>query len=204
MREINLNLLEEPNKMQLIALPVPTYQKTSGEIVIGSDKDVPTQTFLYHLSQKMEQLPDMIGQIVEKYGNCPAEIFSIPPSTKFYTFPITPVSIRARTPDSHVLKRFQGKFKKMKLLPGWMCKPRIDLIEYSCFKLKQIVEWNKLERVGIPFDCFNLYDDEKFAEVVKNILRKYLDGKFFICYHEFVERKEENIVSSTSETTIEK
>lgn len=203
MKEINHNLLEDPTKFQLVALGVSTYQKTNGECVVGSHKDIPTQTLLYHLSQKMEQLPSMIGKSVEKYGGHPAELFAIKPATKFFSFPITPVSIRAEVPDNHVLKRFRGKFKKRKLLPGWMCKPRIDMVEYSAIKLKEIAAWNKLERIAIPFDCFNLYDDEKFSDVVKNILRKYLDEKFYICYHSFINKTEPSQMVASSEKTLE-
>ena len=202
MQEINFDVLEDPFKFELIMLPCSCYQKKNGEVAVMKG------SFLEQLLEKAPSLKTEIAKAVENMGNCPSILSSIPGSpipTKFCTFPVTPTSLRAEDPDKHVFNRLKGNFKKYKLLPGWMLLPRSDMVEFSAFKLSEIIRYYKLTKVIFQYEAFTFdaEDKEEYTRV-RNIMAKYLKEGVFIARKPVGNIQGEQHVMTTSSVTMEK
>ena len=196
MREITHNILEDPSKFQLILLPCTVYQKKDGTTPVQKSG------FFHDLVEKYSFLPASIGKSVEKYGNCPAILESIPNTkfpTKFGTFPVTPTSLRVENPDDVVYSRLKGKFKKYSLLPGWTLLPRSDMVEFSCIKLLEIMKYYKLSQVALPFEMF-AFDREDESDYLRtaSIIQKFIPDNLYLV---FKPRQDENIHGNIVQTT---
>lgn len=181
MQEIRVNLTECYEKFQLIALASSCYQKKSGEIV------VPKDGLMRDFVTKFPDLPMVFGDAVAIYGNCPYIAYTIRASrypTKIMSFPITPTSLRVKEPEKIVIARLAKRFKPYTLLPGWLLRPRIDMVEFSCYKFAEVIKFYKLENVALAVDTLGLGDgDEKYYELVKDIFMKYLNHlPVSLCY----------------------
>jgi len=178
MREIKYDLITDPAKFELIALPCSCYQKKDGTIPI------PKGSYFEQLVEKFPNLPAEMGEGVERFGGCPAMLSAVPNSplpTKFITFPMSPSNLRAMHPDEHIYQRLQGKFKDLSLLPGWTLVPRSDMIEFAAIKLAEIMEYHKLTKVAIPFEMF-MFDREDKDDYtrVKNIMSRIVNNDVHI------------------------
>lgn len=173
MREIRANILECYERFQLISIGVSVYQKKDGTTV------VPKEGLMRDIVTKWPDLPKLIGNAVAKYGNCPSIVYSIPQTkfpTKIMSFPITPTSLRVETPAEVVIARLAKRFKPYTLLPGWLLRPRLDMIEFSCIKLAEIIKYYKLSEVALLVDTLGLGEgDEKYWEVVRELFLKYFN-----------------------------
>jgi len=157
------------------------YQKKDGGI------PVPKDGILSKFVEKYPDLPQEIGKGVEKFGNCPSIVMTVPNTrfpTKFATFPVAPTSLRAEDPDNYVFQRLKGRFKPYTLLPGWTITPRSDVIEFSSFKLREIIKYYKLTKLVIPFEMFTFDREDKDDYTrVKTIMKKYLGSEVLIATH---------------------
>ena len=180
MKHININLLEDIGKFQLVCLPISVYQKKDGTVPVQKD------SLLGKIVEKFPDLPTELGNGVERFGNCPAILSSVPNTpypTKFITFPTSPSNLRAENPDNYVFKRLQGKFKKHALLPGWSIVPRSDMVEFSSIKLNEIIKFYKLTEVVIPFELFTFdRDDKSDYERVLSIIGKHIKSNIYISH----------------------
>lgn len=171
MRELRVNILECYDKFQLVSIGVSVYQKKDGTSV------VPKEGMMRDIVTKWPDLPKLIGNAVGKYGNCPSIVYSIPQTskpTKIMSFPITPTSLRVETPEDVVIARLAKRFKPYTLLPGWMLRPRMDMIEFSCIKLAEIIKYYKLTEVALVIDTLGLGEgDEKYYEIVRDMFMRY-------------------------------
>jgi len=179
MKEIRHDILSDPGKFELICLPVSCYQKKDGSY--------PAQkgSMLESFAQMCPTLLTDLGGGVERYGNCPAILGSIPNTpipTKFITFPVAPTSLRAHNPNLYVYQRFQDKFKENSVLPGWVLLPRSDMVEFAAIKLKQIMKFYKLTKVAIPFEMFTLErnDREDYVRIQKIINQHITEGLYLV------------------------
>jgi len=181
MQEIRYNILEDPSKFELICIPCSCYQKKDGSIPVQKKE----KTLFGEFVEAYPNLPTEMGEGVEKYGNCPKILNSIPnlkTTTKFCTFPTSPTSLRAKNPDNYVYHRLKGKFKPYSLLPGWSILPRCDMVEFAAIKLSEIIHYYKLTKVAIPFEMFTFdREDVDHYNTIKNILTKHVkDGLFMV------------------------
>jgi hypothetical protein len=171
MREIRANILECYERFQLISLGVSVYQKKDGTAV------VPKEGLMRDIVTKWPDLPKLIGNAVGKFGNCPSIVYSIPQTkypTKIMSFPITPTSLRVEVPEDIVIARLAKRFKPYTLLPGWLLRPRFDMIEFSCIKLTEIIKYYKLSEVALVVDTLGLGEgDEGYYEIVRDLFLKY-------------------------------
>jgi hypothetical protein len=171
MRELRVNILEHLDKFQLVCLAVSCYQKKMGEIV------VPKEGMMREFVNKFPELPKLFGNSVGKYGNCPGIVYSVPSTkspTKIMSFPITPTSLRVEDPQTVVIARLAKRFKPFTLLPGWLLRPRLDMVEFSCIKLLEIIKYFKLKEVAVVMDTFGLGEgDEEYSANVKDMMVKY-------------------------------
>ena len=178
MQEIRSNIFTDAGKFDLICLPCSCYQKKDGTVA------APKEGFLQQLVEKCPSLLSEIGKGVEKYGNCPAMLSSIPNTpkpTKFITFPVAPSGFRAENPNDYVFQRLQGKFKEYALLPGWAIVPRSDMVEFSAIKLAEIIKYYKLKKVAVPFEMFTFDREDKDDYTrIRNIMEKYLGEEVFM------------------------
>lgn len=180
MQDINFDVLSDPFKFELIVLPCSCYQKKNGEVAYMKEG------FIHSLLEKAPTLAHEMAKAVEEMGNCPAILSSIPKSTlptKFCTFPVSPTSIRAEEPDRYVFSRLKGRFKKNSLLPGWTLLPRSDMVEFSSYKLSELIRYFKLSKVVIQFEAFTLdEDDMKVFERIRKIMEKHLRENIYIAH----------------------
>lgn len=181
MREIRANLIECYDKFQLIVLATSCYQKKSGEIV------VPKEGLMRDFVTKFPDLPKCFGDSVATYGNSPYIAMTIKASrypTKIMSFPTTPTSLRVKDPEQVVIARLAKRFKPYTLLPGWLLRPRIDMIEFSCYKLSEVIKWYKLTEVALAVDTMGLGEgDEKYWSVVRDMFLKFFgDLPLTLCY----------------------
>ena len=193
MREIRFDLLADPTKFELICLPCSCYQKKDGTI------PAPTDGFLSQLAEKVPNLLADIGKQVEKLGNCPSIVSSIPNTgTKFASFPVAPTSLRAENPDDYVYQRLKGEFKPFSLVPGWAIAPRSDMVEFAAIKLAEIIKYYKLTKVAIPFEMFTLdKEDQNDYTRIRNIMQAKLGDEVFVVSRP-LESAEGNISSAVS------
>jgi hypothetical protein len=171
MRELRVNILECYDKFQLVALGCSLYQKKIGEIVI------PKEGMMRDIVTKFPDLPKLFGSAIGKYGGCPSIVFSVPKTTKptkIMSFPITPTSLRVESPEDVVIARLAKRFKPFTLLPGWLLRPRMDMIEFSCIKLAEIIKYYKLTDVALVIDTLGLGEgDEKYYDIVRDMFLRY-------------------------------
>ena len=172
MREIQANILECYQNFQLIALGCSLYQKKDkGEIV------VPKEGLMREIVTCWPELPRLFGSSIAKFGGCPNIVYSIPNTkfpTKILSFPITPTSLRVETPEEVVISRLAKRFKSFTLLPGWLLRPRLDMIEFSCIKLAEIIKWYRLTEVALVVDTLGLGEgDEKYYDIVRDLFMRY-------------------------------
>lgn len=177
-----LNLVENIGEFDIIALPISTFQKKNGCVTVTEGGIV--EDFV----KRYPDIPREMGKVVEIYGGCPHDVaaFTMNSRTvKLFTFPITPVTIIAQEPDKIVQTQFIGRFKKGKLVPGFLCKPRLDMVEFSAFKLAQILKWFSMKNnsltCAIPINAFGLVpSDTEDIKALRGILDKYLDNNFYL------------------------
>lgn len=172
MKELRVNILECYEKFPLVAIGCSLYQKKDkGEIV------VPKEGLMRDIVTKWPELPKLFGSAIGKYGGCPSIVWSIPQTkypTKIMSFPITPTSLRVETPEDVVIARLAKRFKAYTLLPGWLLRPRMDMIEFSCIKLAEIIRYYKLSDVALVVDTLGLGEgDEKYYEIVRDMFMRY-------------------------------
>lgn len=199
MRELRVNILDCYDKFPLIALGCSLYQKKDkGEIVIPKDglmRDIVT---------KWPDLPKLFGTAIAKYGGCPSIVYPIPQTplpTKIMSFPVTPTSLRVENPEGVVIARLAKRFKPYTLLPGWLLRPRLDMIEFSCIKLAEIVKYYKLSDTALIIDSLGLGEgDEKYYDVVRDILARYLQSLPISLCHLPKQQKENKIVNVAEAT----
>lgn len=188
MKIINFDLLSNPGEFEVFLLPISVYQKKNGTIPVMKGG------FLEKIVSKAPNLPSDIGKSIEKYGNCPAVLHHIPGTrypTKFITFPVSPTALRAENPDQHVFHRLKGRFKKFSLLPGWTLLPRVDMVEFSCIKLREIIKYHKLTKIAFPFEMLTFEkEDRHIFNHLGEIIEKVIPSGFFV-----LENKEEKIES---------
>jgi len=200
MQEIKHDIIEDPGKFSLIALPCTAYQKKTGEV------PVPKEGLLSRLVEKYPNLPMDIGSTVEKYGNCPSimkTIADMKTPTKFCTFPVSPTSLRVQNPDNYVFRRLIGRFKKpYSLLPGWTLVPRSDMVEFSAIKLAEIMRFYKLSNVAIPFELFTFDREDKDDYTrIKNIICKYIKEGLYLVSRPS-ESTQGTIISNIARSTV--
>jgi len=181
MRELRVNILDCYDKFQLICLGTSCYQKKDGTIVI------PKEGIMRDIVTKWPDLPLIFGKSIGKYGNCPNIVYSIPSSakpTKIMSFPITPTSLRVEDPSVVVLSRLSKRFKPFTLLPGWLLRPRLDMVEFSSIKLAEVIRYFKLTDVAIVVETLGVGEgDEAYYELVKDMFVKYFDQlPISLCY----------------------
>jgi len=201
MQEISLDVLKDPFKFELIMIPCSCYQKKNGEVAVMPN------SFLDELIKKAPTLRTEIGKAVERYGNCPAVLSAIPGSpipTKFCTFPISPSNLRAEDPDDYVFHRLKGKFKKYSLLPGWTLLPRIDMVEFSAIKLREIIKYFRLTKIVLQYESFTLDKEDKMHYTkIQNIMQRYLQESFYVAHMPKENIEVKNQVTATSSVTFE-
>lgn len=196
MRELRVNLLECYEKFQLICLATSCYQKKNGEIV------VPKEGLMRDFVTKFPDLPLIIGKSIGTYGNCPHIAYSIkssPKPTKIMSFPITPTSLRVEDPQTVVISRLAKRFKPYTLLPGWLLRPRIDMVEFSSIKVAEVIRYYKLTDVAIAIDTFGVGEgDEQYYETVKDMFMRYFDQlPVTLCYLPKAEQKKIEVAETT-------
>lgn len=170
MREIRTNILEHVDKFQLVCLGISCYQKKNGESV------VPKEGMMREFVNRIPELPLLIGKSVGVYGNCPSIVHTLKGTrypTKLMSFPITPTSLRVENPEEAVISRLAKRFKPFTLLPGWLLRPRMDMIEFSSIKLIEIIKYYKLSEVAIVIETLGMGEgDEKYAEKVRDLFMR--------------------------------
>jgi len=167
MIEIKGNLFNEP--CNAFCITTNGFVKKNGECVMG--RGCAKQA----ANRWPQQLPKLIGQNINEYGNRVLAALYLSDGRHLLTFPVKPVSVIFN--GNNCVKHMMNKFNVGDVVPGWAAVADIELIKMSATQLVTITDafgWNKvvLPRPGCGAGELSWTE-------VKHELDKILDNRFY-------------------------
>lgn len=176
----------------VVLLPTTLYVKNNGCAVIPKEGLMRNIADLMYGHFGVPDFEEQFGGCIYKYELTPYPFMSIPqtnPVKKFCTFPINGYNKRVRSPED-LLPPFRHIFKLHKAVPSWMLVPSIPYIEFSAFKIGQLIKWFKLESVILPTSLLKCESEKKFHFIIET-LAKHIPPKMLYVTDPLARKNEE-------------
>lgn len=172
MREIRGDMwkVATEDKFDAVVITTNGFVKANGEAVMGRGC----------AKQAAQMFPGInleLGKIIKQFGN---RVYPIK-STREYdivAFPVKPITTYAARDIGNVVKHMQAQFKPGDRVPGWAAVADTRIIEKSAQQLAELAEFHGWQRVIMPRPGCGAGELE--WEIIKPILQKYLDDRFYV------------------------
>ena len=157
----------------VVLLPTTLYVKNNGCVVVSKSGLLRDIADLMYGHYGVENFEEQFGYCIHQYELTPYPFMSIPgtnPIRKFCSFPINGYNKRVRSKDE-MLQPFQRIFKMHKSVPSWMLVPSIPYIEFSAYKIGQLIKWFKLNSVLLPTSLLQCESEKKFHFIIETLAK---------------------------------
>lgn len=153
-----------------ICITTNGFIKSNGEAVMG--RGVAKQA-----AEKWPVLPRLLAENICNAGNVPHVLCTVSGRT-IVSFPVKSRDELCAADKGNVVTHWRNKVSVGDEVPGFACVARLDLIEMSAKRLRQIADRFSLEKIALPRPGCGA--GELKWEQVKPILESILDDRFVV------------------------
>lgn len=172
MKIIHRDIFLAFGKIDAVCITTNGFVKSNGCCVMGRGVALGAR-------QRFRGIDRTLGDSIKRFGNTVQPIMEHS-GTTIVSFPVKPVTTIANSTLSNIVSHWRQKFKPGDTVPGFASTALTDLIESSARQLKKLADNRGWTHIALPpAGCSN---GQLSWEVVRPILTRHLDDRFWICF----------------------